>query len=66
LLKKEKNDVALQHFILVKQFAEQTNDTLFQIKGILRIAFVFNKMHEPKKAIEYDYLALALAKAKKR
>ena len=63
-LKKEKNDVAMQHFILVKQFAEQTNDTLFQIKGILRIAHVFNKMHEPKKAIEYDHIALALAKQK--
>ena len=64
-VKKEKNDIALQHFILVKQFAEHTNDTLFQIKGILRIAFVFNKMHEPKRAIEYDYMALTLAKQKK-
>ena len=60
-LKKEKNDSAMQQFILVKELAEQTKDTLFQIKGISKIAFVFNKMHEPKKAIEYDHLELRLA-----
>lgn len=60
-LKKEKNDEAMQQFILVKELAEQINDTLFQIKGITRIAYVFNKMQQPGKAIDYDYISLRLA-----
>lgn len=63
-LKKEQNDIALQHYISVKEISELTKDTLSQIMGISKIAFLFNKMHEPKKAIEYDYLELALAKQK--
>lgn len=61
LIKKEKNDEAMQQFILVKELAEQIKDTLFQIKGISRIAYVFNKMQQPGKAIEYDYMAVHLA-----
>ncbi len=60
-IKKEKNDEAMQQFILVKELAEQIKDTLFQIKGISRIAYVFNKMQQPEKAIEYDYMSLHLA-----
>lgn len=63
-LKKEKNDSVLQQFFLTKEISEQLKDTSFQIKSILRIAFLFNKMHEPKRAIEYDHLALALATQK--
>jgi two-component sensor histidine kinase len=61
-IKKEKNDDAMQQFILVKELAEQAKDTLYQIKGISRMANLFNKMQQPEKAIEYDYLALTLAK----
>ncbi|MCC6584127.1 MAG: histidine kinase [Chitinophagales bacterium] len=60
-IKKEKNDEAMQQFILVKELAEQIKDTLFQIKGISRMAYVFNKMQQPEKAIEYDYMSLHLA-----
>lgn len=63
-LKKEKTDAALQQFLLVKEMAEQTKDTTFQIKSISRIAFLFNKMQQPQKAIEYDYEQLALAQQK--
>ncbi|MFN8295695.1 MAG: histidine kinase [Chitinophagales bacterium] len=64
-IKKEKNDIALEHFLTLKALAEQNNDIVYQLKSLSRIAFVFNKMEDPKKAIEYDYLGLNLAQKTK-
>lgn len=60
-IKKEKNDLALEHFLSLKDLSELKKDTLYQLKTLSRIAYVFNRMEQPQKAIEYDYLGLALA-----
>ena len=60
-IKKEKNDLALEQFFSLKDLSEQKKDTLYQLKTLSRIAYVFNRMEQPQKAIEYDYLGLALA-----
>ena len=64
-IKAEKSDSAMQHFIVVKEISEKLKDSLFQYKALSRIAFVFGRMQQPTKAIEYDYLELFLAKEMK-
>lgn len=59
-LKRNSFDNATSFLIKAKEVASKLGDTLLQAKAISRLAFSFNKLRQPEKAVEYDYLGIKL------
>lgn len=59
-LKKNSFEKATTFLIKAKESASKLGDTLLQAKAISRLAFSFNKLRQPEKAVEYDRMGIKM------